>query len=110
MTTVLADSRTRLPDSSLARLVADKAPELRRIVQEHGGGNLRLFGSVATGKVHPGSDIDLLFTIEKPMGFMTIAAMQNAMIDLLGVPVDLVADTCLSRFIRDRVLDEAVPL
>jgi len=97
-------------DSPLAQLVAGKAGELRRIIEDGGGANLRLFGSVATGREREGSDVDFLFTIDKPMGFMGIAAMQLAMTDVLGVPVDLVAETCLSRFIRDRVLVEAVPV
>jgi len=97
-------------DSPLAQLVAGKAGELRRIVKDGGGANLRLFGSAARGHDNQDSDIDLLFTIDRPMGFMEIAAMQLAMTDALGVPVDPMADTCLSRFVRDRVLAEAVPV
>jgi hypothetical protein len=34
---------------------------VRRLVRDAGGRNVRVFGSVATGTDHDGSDIDLLF-------------------------------------------------
>ncbi len=41
-------------------VVAGKRDQIIRLVTEHGGANVRVFGSVARGAAGPESDIDLL--------------------------------------------------
>lgn len=43
----------------LETLLREKRDEILRIVAEHGGPNVRVFGSVARGQSGPESDIDL---------------------------------------------------
>lgn len=81
-----------------------------RIAKEHGAHDLKVFGSVVTGKEHEKSDIDLLATFDKGMTLMGIVRLEFALGELLGVDVDVVADKSLRPFLRDRVLGEAVQL
>jgi uncharacterized protein len=69
-----------------------------------------VFGSVATGTEHVGSDIDLLFDMSTPMGLMELGALERRLSDLLGAPVDLIPAAALRPDLRDRVLAEAVTL
>lgn len=84
--------------------------EVRRLVRDAGGRNVRVFGSVATGVDHDDSDIDLLFTLVRPMGLMSIGRLERQLSELVGVPVDLVPESALRPEFRDRALADAVPL
>ncbi len=84
--------------------------EVIKIAKEHGARNLKVFGSVVTGKEHEKSDIDLLATFDPGMTLMGIVRLQFALAELLGVEVDVVAEKSLRPFLRDRVLAEAIPL
>ncbi len=44
------------------------------LIGQAGGGNVRVFGSVATGAERAGSDIDLLSDMGVPMGLTSIEA------------------------------------
>jgi len=69
-----------------------------------------VFGSVATGKDHPGSDVDLLFKMNKPLSLMRLARLEQQISQLLGVDVDLVPDSTIRPEFRERILAEAVVL
>lgn len=51
---------------------------------------LEVFGSVARGDAHRGSDVDLIATFQENPG-LRIVEIEEAMSKLLRVPVDLVA-------------------
>lgn len=89
---------------SLLDLIDEKRPEILRIAAKHGARNLRLFGSVARGEEHEGSDVDLLADYK---GFGL--DLQEDLEKLLGVEVDVVPYE-IHPYIRDRVLAEAIPL
>ena len=93
-----------------ARRVRAHASDIRRIVAQAGGSHVRVFGSVATGEDHDGSDVDLMFTMETPMSLMRLGALEQQLSKLVGIPVDLVPDAALRPEFRDRVLAEAVAL
>jgi predicted nucleotidyltransferase len=84
--------------------------EVIKIAKSHGARDLKVFGSVVTGKEHEGSDIDLLVTFDKGVTLMGIVRLEFALGELLGVDVDVVGEKSLRPFLRDRVLGEAVPL
>ena len=84
--------------------------EIRRLCEHHGARRIRVFGSVATGEDHDGSDIDLVFTMQTPISLMRLGALEQQLSDLVGLPVDLVPDAALRPEFRDRVLAEAVAL
>lgn len=94
----------------LARLLRRHAGQIRTIVTAAGGSDVRVFGSVATGTDHPGSDVDLLFAMGRPLSLIQLGRLENEISTLLGVPVDLVPESALQPEFRDRVLSEAVAL
>ena len=94
----------------LARRVRKQASEIRRIVSEAGGSNVRVFGSVATGSDTKSSDVDLLFTMGPSLSLMELSALSDRVGDVLGASVDLVPDSAISPALRERILAEAIPL
>lgn len=94
----------------LARTLRKHAAEVRRVVGDAGGSRVRVFGSVATGDDHEGSDIDLLFTMVRPLSLMQLGALEQQISQAVGAPVDLIPDAALRPELRDRILAEAVPL
>lgn len=96
--------------TELARRLRKNAKKVRKIVTDIGGSNVRVFGSVATGNDHQGSDVDLLFTMGTTLSMMQLSAAEQQLVKLLEVDVDLVPDHQLRPAFRDRALAEAVTL
>ncbi|MGJ7538658.1 nucleotidyltransferase domain-containing protein [Brevibacterium luteolum] len=96
--------------STLARRLRRNAPAIKRAIRQAGGSNVRVFGSLATGKDTLTSDIDLLFTMGRPLGLMELSRLEREVEEIVQAPVDLVPESSLRRDFRDRVLAEAVPL
>jgi len=84
--------------------------EIMRIVAEHGGHDLRVFGSVARGHGGQGSDVDLLVRLDSDRSLIDHIALKYDLETLLGQKVDLVTEEALHRLIRDRILEEAVAI
>ncbi|WP_062202811.1 nucleotidyltransferase family protein [Demequina salsinemoris] len=84
--------------------------EIRARVRAAGGRNVRVFGSTARGTESSDSDVDLLFEMREPLSLMQLSAVERELSALVGVKVDLVAESSLRDDLRDRILDEAVPL
>jgi len=96
--------------SPLGMRLRKRAIEVRRLVAEAGGSNVRVFGSVATGSDQQDSDIDLLFSMTRPLSLLELGSLERQIGDLLGAEVDLVPEAALRQDLRDRVLSDAVPL
>ena len=96
--------------TSSAMRLRRKRAEIIGQVKAAGGSNVRVFGSVASGRDHEQSDIDLLFTMRRPLSLMQLGALEQRLADLVGVSVDLVPDTAIRPALRDRILAEAVRL
>jgi predicted nucleotidyltransferase len=71
--------------------------------------SLAFFGSVLRDDFGPDSDVDVLveFDDEVHVGFFSIARMQDELTVLLGRPADLRTPKGLSRYFRERVVEEA---
>lgn len=80
------------------------------IARAHGAHNVRVFGSVARGTDREGSDVDLLVDVDARVTLFTLADLEQALRDLLGVGVDVRTPAEISHFVRERVLAEARPL
>lgn len=93
-----------------AQILKSKRGEILRIAAQHGARNVRVFGSVARGEADPQSDVDLLVEMEPGRSLFDLARLLNALQDLLDCHVDLVDQGGLDRYIRDRILSEAVLL
>ncbi len=72
--------------------------------------HLRLFGSVARGEVHPGSDVDLMadFDRSRTYSILNYVHLENQLADLLAAKVDLSAADNLKQSIREDALQDAI--
>jgi predicted nucleotidyltransferase len=80
------------------------------MIARHAALRPRDFGSVIHGDDTEDSDLDLLVDPTPRTTLMTLAAIQIEAQALLGVPVDVLTPNSLPARIRERVLQEAVPV
>ncbi len=84
--------------------------EILAIAERHGASNVRVFGSVARGEARPDSDVDILVDLELGRSLLDHAQLQIDLEALLSRKVDVVTERGLRSHLRDRVLQEAIPL
>jgi len=106
----LPGRRFGLPDTPLGRRLRRHRRAVIDLAERRGIRNIRVFGSVARGDEHQGSDIDLLVDVDDGVGLVGLAGTARELSDLLGVPVDVVPADSLKRAIRADLLAEVVPL
>jgi predicted nucleotidyltransferase len=94
----------------LDQLLEEKRGEILRIASEHGAHEVRVFGSVARGEADRESDIDFLVELEPGRSLLDLGGLQMELESLLGRRVDVVTARSLKARIRERVLQEAVPV
>jgi uncharacterized protein len=92
------------------RRIQEKREEILRLAARHGARNLRLFGSVARGEARPESDVDILIEAGPERTPWFPGGLIADLEELLGCKVDVVTEKALHWYIRERVLQEAVPL
>ena len=88
-----------------------KKKDVHALAAAHGASRIRVFGSVARGEETSNSDVD--FLVDLPQGydmFRQRVALTQKLSDFLQVGVDLVPEHELNKFIKRRVLEEAVDL
>ena len=83
---------------------------IRRVVAAHRASNARVFGSVIHGDDSEGSDLDILIDPTPETTLLDIGAIRHELLQLLGVPVDVVTPNALAADFRAIVLAEAVPV
>ena len=71
--------------------------------------SVSLFGSYIHGTADEDSDIDVLveFMPEATVGFFKLARIQRSIAEFIGRKVDLLTPEALSKYFRDKVLQEA---
>jgi uncharacterized protein len=94
----------------LAELLREKRQEILTIAAKHGAYNVRIFGSVARGEADEASDVDVLVELEPGRSLFDLGGVLEDLENLLGCKVDVVTVNGLRKRIRERVLQEAVPL
>ena len=95
---------------AVEQLLTGKREEILRIAAQHGARNVRVFGSVARGEEGPDSDVDLLVEFDADRSLLDHVALVQDLEDLLGKKVHVTTKDALHWYIRDRVLEQAVPL
>jgi len=83
---------------------------LRELVSRHGLTRPRVYGSVLNGSDTSESDLDLLVDATEKTTLFTLARLEYAAQELLGVPVSVLTPGFLPEKFRDRVLQVAEPL
>lgn len=85
------------------------ARRLAPLCRAHGITRLEIFGSVARGDARPGSDVDLIATLSKPLGFR-FYGLADDMEKVLDARVDLTSrdqiDTMTNPFYRASILPD----
>jgi hypothetical protein len=94
---------------TLDSLRGNKRSQLLQLAEKHGARNLRVFGSVARGESTETSDLDLLVDMEPGRTLFDLAGFAADVQDLIGARVDVATPGGL-RYLRERVLREAIPL
>ncbi len=85
--------------------------EIRRVVEQYGASNPRVFGSVVHGDDTDGSDLDLLVDPIEGMTTLTSLVRIKREIELLtGVATDVLTPMALNERFRHEVLAEAEPV
>lgn len=94
---------------TLDELRAQHRENILRITAQYGLTNVRVFGSVARGDATAKSDLDLLVTMTRPLGFEFFDCKHD-LEDMIHVPVDLLTDDALDKYIGPYILREASAL
>lgn len=88
----------------------ERAEDLKIVAAQHGLANVRVFGSVARGEDHEGSDVDLLVDVPAGMGLLGLARAQRDLEEVLGAPVDLVSAGDLKPLVAEAVRADVILL
>lgn len=83
---------------------------IRRVVAAHRANNPRAFGSVVHDADTEGSDLDILIDPTQETTLLDIGAIRHELLQLLGVPVDVLTPKALPEKFRAAVLAEAQPV
>jgi predicted nucleotidyltransferase len=94
--------------------LAELQSRLRPFCERHPVRRLEVFGSAARGEAGPGSDVDLLVTLDEtaPVSTAELLEMAGEAEEVAGAPVDFVLRTALekspNRHAREHILATAV--
>ncbi|PWR69707.1 nucleotidyltransferase family protein [Methanospirillum lacunae] len=83
---------------------------IQKVAAIHGARKIRIFGSVIRGEDTPESDLDLLVEFEPGRSLIDHIALIQDLQDLLERNVDVVTENGLNTYIRDQIIQEAIPL
>jgi len=84
--------------------------EILAIARSHGASNVRVFGSVARGESDQKSDIDILVDLDPGRSLFDLGGLLFDLREYFETEVDVVTEKGLRNRIRERVIDEAVPV
>ena len=93
-----------------SQALASHRDAIRSVVASHRACNPRVFGSVIHGDDTEGSDLDILIDPTPDTTLFDIGAIRHELLQLLGVPVDVLTPRALPEKFRAIVLAEAVPV
>lgn len=91
-------------------ILSEKREQILAIAARYGARNVRVFGSVARGDADENSDVDFIVEFDESSSLMDHAAMMLELEAILGRRVDIAPEKCLRPRVRERVMQEAVPL
>ncbi len=91
-------------------LITTKREEVLAIARRYRLRHVRVFGSAARGEFTPRSDVDLLAEFPEDFTLLQKSAAERELAEALGRKVDLVSASGLRPRIREKILEEALPL
>lgn len=84
--------------------------DISAIAGRHGARHVKVFGSVVRGEAGAASDVDFLVDMEAGRSLLDRARLLVELEELLGCAVDVATESSLRERVRQRVLEEAIPL
>ena len=103
-------ARLRRLSGPVGRRVRRHRKDLVAAAAAHGVRNLRVFGSVARGEDHPGSDVDLLADFPPGLSLFGLGRLEADLEGILGTRVDLIPAADLKPGVRERVESDLIAL
>lgn len=94
----------------LDEVVMPNRDQILQTAAQHGARSIRVFGSVARRQDDADSDIDFLVEMEPGRSLFDLGGLLMDLEKLLNTKVDVITERGLKERIRERVLNEAVPL
>jgi predicted nucleotidyltransferase len=94
----------------ITEVIGERREQILALAAEYGAFNVRVFGSVVHGTADDKSDIDFLVDVQPGRSLLDLGGLLIELQRLLGRSVDVITPAGLRPRIRDRVLEEAVPL
>jgi predicted nucleotidyltransferase len=88
---------------TIKEIIEKHKPEIR---QEYHVSEIGVFGSYTREEQQDDSDIDILVSFEKPIGFIKFMRLEFYLSELLGKKVDLVSKDSLKPYIGKVILEE----
>lgn len=80
------------------------------ILKRHNAVKAGLFGSLATGKERPDSDVDILVELKDDVSLLDYIGIKLELEEALGRKVDLVEYGTLKPLLKDKILRQQVPI
>ena len=80
-----------LDSTRLGSLVEQHRAEIVALAKQHKGRTVAVFGSVARGEDHSGSDVDFLVEFERGSSLFDLMRLEDDLRELLHCPVDVVS-------------------
>lgn len=91
--------------------IIKKLKEIRPVIEsKYCVKNLEVFGSYIHGEQKKSSDLDILVEFSNTIDLFKYLELENYLSEKLGVKVDLVMKDTLKPRIKDRILNEAIPV
>ena len=91
-------------------LLREQRDNVIKIASKHGVTHIRIFGSAARGESREDSDIDFLIEVNGPTTPWFPGSLAADLEKLLGRHVDVIEPEAIRKPLRERILQEAVPL
>ena len=96
--------------TELYEILQQQKTRILDIAKHYHAVNVRVFGSVVRGEAREDSDIDLLVDFLPGTTLLDQVGLIDALSTALGRKVDIVSERALNKYLRQRVLQEAVAL
>jgi uncharacterized protein len=93
-----------------AEKLKSNVEQIKRLGNQYGARNVRVFGSVARGEDGANSDIDLLVSLDPSCTLLDLGGFQAEVAALLSCKVDVISDDSLHPLLKDKILKEAKAL
>ena len=94
----------------MVKPVQELKRQLEPTLRRYGVVKAAVYGSAARGQATPESDLDLLVEFEPGRSLFDLSGLRLELNDLLGVEADVVTYRSLHPMLRDRILQEQIPI